>query len=60
MDTNLNSTSKRIKITYLDNNKIEIYNNKKHIYTTIDIGKHTLRKYMNLNQPYKGMMFSYA
>ncbi len=60
MDNNLNSTSKKIKITYLDNNKTEIYNNKKHIYTTLDIGKNTLRKYMSLNQPYKGMIFSYA
>ncbi len=60
MDNNLNSTSKKIKITYLDDNKTEIYKNKKHIYTTLDIGKHTLRKYMNLNQPYKGMMFNYA
>lgn len=60
MDNNLNSTSKKIKITYLDDNKTEIYNNKKHIYTTLDIGKHTLRKYMGINQPYKGMVFSYA
>lgn len=60
MDNNLNSTSKKIKITYLDDNKTEIYKNKKHIYTTLDIGKNTLTKYMNLNQPYKGMMFSYA
>lgn len=60
MDNNLNSISKKVKVINIKTNDEIIYNNKKHIYTTLDVGKHTLTKYMKLKAPYNDMLFEYV
>jgi len=59
-DNNLHPNSKKIKVIYSDSNKKVMYNNKKHIFSTLNIGKNTLTKYMKLKIPYNNMLFEYA